>query len=430
MQIRAWMIFVFIFATTRCAGGANTTSNNNNQNNNTNNTNNLNNNQSDFGKTCNVIQDCHSGVCIPFSSPNDTRCTITCTAGSCPSGFSCRPANRDVGAPNVCLPLSTLTCTACEHDNDCGFFSDRCIPTGGIKGCLMDCSVSASECEGGQVCTPAISTDNVSTNVCKPAAGSCDCSPANEGIVIPCTNENAYGSCSGYKTCRGATGWSTCDAPTPAAEVCDGQDNNCNGQSDEGLLGTVENCSGCGNTCPGQNIAGSHAECINNQCRLYCDTDYYNADQQEFNGCECRDDTESGTSVAEALYLGSFEDCDFTHNAGDYRVPVDANTIAHSDYFKYEYRNTWSPACWAYNYVRINVPSGSTPMQLCGGGASNETGWSCVTASPGGYAELEMQPLPGNGNSTTFYFRVRTITNQAAPGCGDYNLVLYDTGDL
>lgn len=412
-----------------CAGGTKTSSNNFNSQNNTNNTNNAN-NQNGFGQPCSVVQDCPSGYCIPFSSPTDKRCTVACTAGFCPSGFSCRPASREPGAANVCLPISTLTCTSCSHDADCGLFSDRCVATGPVSGCLMDCSAGTSECAGGQVCTPSITTDGASINVCKPAAGSCDCSAANEGIVIPCTNDNAYGSCAGHKTCRGAAGWSTCDAPIPAAEVCDGEDNNCNGQTDEGLLGTVENCSACGDACPGNGIAGTHAECINNQCRLYCETDYYDSDQQAFNGCECRDDTQAGTSVAGAVSLGSFDDCDFTHNAGDYRVPVDANTIAHSDYFKYNYNNTWNPACWAYNYVRISVPSGSTPMQLCGGAATNETGWSCVTASPGGYADLEMQPLPGNGSSTTFYFRVRTITNQAAPGCGDYSIIVYDNGDL
>jgi len=69
-------------------------------------------------------------------------------------------------------------------------------------------------------------------------------------------------------------------------------------------------------------------------------------------------------------------------------------------------------------------------MQLCGGSATNETGWSCVTASPGGSADLEMLPLPGNGSSTVMYFRVRNMTNQAAPGCGDYSITIYDNGDL
>jgi hypothetical protein len=409
-----------------CAGGAKSDDNNQFNAVNANNANNLNN--GDFGKPCTVVQECTSGHCVPFTAA-DKRCTIKCSTQNCPNNFQCRPATREPGADTICLPHSTLTCTGCTADADCGLFSDRCVETGLVKGCLADCTVGAW-CPTGQVCTPGISVSGVAGSYCKPSTGTCDCSAANAGTVIACTTESAHGICEGHRTCQGAAGWTACDAPIPIAEVCDGLDNNCNDQIDEGVLGTAENCSACGDVCPGAGLAGTHAECTDNACRMFCDTDYYNSDQQAFNGCECRDDTEGGTSVAGATLLGSFTDCDFTHNAGAYRVPVDGTTIAHSDYFKYNYNNTSNFSCWAYNYVRVSVPSGSTPMQLCGGASTNETGWSCVTASPGGNGTLEMLPLPGNGSSTVMYFRVRNMTNQAAPGCGDYSLTIFDNGDL
>ncbi|MBU1511708.1 hypothetical protein KKD52_15250 [Myxococcota bacterium] len=421
------LLLVFLLLLASCAGGAKSKNNNNFNAVNANNANNINN--GDFGKSCTVIQECVSEHCVPFSGPNDTRCTILCDAQDCPNNFLCRPATRDAGADDICLPASLLTCNTCVSDNDCGLFSDRCVETGLVKGCLADCSVGAG-CPSGQVCTPGISVSGVAGNFCKPSTGTCDCSEANVGVMIECTTESAHGICDGHKTCQGAAGWTACDAPLPIAEVCDGFDNNCNDQTDEGVLGTIENCASCGDACPGGDLPGTHADCTDNACRLFCETDYYDSDQQDFNGCECADDTQGGTSVSGATTLGSFEDCDFSTNVGSWRVPVDATTIAHSDYFKYNYNNTSNFSCWAYNYVRVSVPSGSTPMQLCGGSATNETGWSCVTASPGGSANLEMLPLPGNGDSTVMYFRVRNMTNQAAPGCGDYSITIYDNGDL
>ena len=435
--MRSWSLSLFFPAcllttawlgTASCAGGNKSNNDNNFNAVNAVNANNYN-NHGDFGKACTVNQQCSSGHCVPFSGPTDTRCTIKCTTQNCPTNFHCRAATRDPGADTVCLPASTLMCMSCSHDSDCGLFSDRCVETGPVKGCLPDCSVGQA-CPAGQVCAPGISVDGFAGNFCRPSAGSCDCSAANQGVVIDCTVENAHGVCSGHKTCQGAAGWSACDAPLPTAEVCDGQDNNCNDQIDEGLLGTPQHCTACNDACPGVGIAGTHADCQGGVCRLFCDTDYYDSDQQAFNGCECRDDTEGASTLAAATLLGSFTDCDFSHNAGSWRVPVDGTTIAHSDYFKYNYNNTSNFSCWAYNYVRISVPSGSTPMQLCGGSATTETGWSCVTASPGGSANLEMLPLPGNGNSTVMYFRVRNMTNQAAPGCGDYSIIIYDQGDL
>src|SRR5690606_26338347 len=43
------------------------------------------------------------------------------------------------------------------------------------------------------------------------------------------------GTCYGVETCDPEVGWTGCDAATPAAEVCDGIDNDCNNVVDDGL---------------------------------------------------------------------------------------------------------------------------------------------------------------------------------------------------
>jgi len=420
MRVPFLLPCLLIFAAS-CASGSKSDNNDPYNAVNANNVNNTNN--GDFGKSCTVIQQCTSEHCVPFSSPADTRCTVLCNTQDCPTNFHCRPATRDPGADTICLPPSTLTCSGCVNDTDCGLFSDRCVETGLVKGCLADCSVGAF-CPSGQVCTPGISIGGVAGNYCRPSTGTCDCSEANIGVVIECTTESAHGICEGHKTCQGAAGWTACDAPLPIAEVCDGADNNCNDQIDEGVIGTIDNCASCGDACVGNGITGTHADCTDGACRMFCETNYYNSDQQDFNGCECADDTEAGSTVGAALMLGSFTDCDHTTNVGSWRVPVDPTTIAHSDYFKFSYTDTSSWACWSYPHVRISVPSGSTPMQLCGGDTTSETGWSCVTGSPGGSAVLDLPE-----DTATMYFRVRNMTNQAAPGCGDYSITIYDDGD-
>jgi hypothetical protein len=67
----------------------------------------------------------------------------------------------------------------------------------------------------------------------------------------PCTDDGALGVCRrGVKACNGGE-LPECVTPEPSEEVCDGQDNNCNGIVDDGfdLLNDPQNCGECGNVC-------------------------------------------------------------------------------------------------------------------------------------------------------------------------------------
>ncbi len=429
--MRSGCALLLLLFTVSCAGGSTTENKNNGFNsfnhNNHNNTNNFNNVPGDFGKVCSFVYECQSEFCVPFTGPTDKRCTITCTKQDCPNNFHCRPASREAGAPNICLPISPLSCMACEQDNQCGMFSDRCVDTGEMDACLMDCSVEA-KCLPGYTCTTADTTAGFSSWFCFPTTGSCDCSASSTGITQPCSTVNQHGSCDGIRTCMGDAGWSECDAQVPAPEVCDGTDNNCNGQIDEGLLGvTLEHCTACNTPCTGTGMEGTNVQCVQSVCQMSCSTGYFDPDQQAANGCECRDDhgaSAPGSSTGNARHLGNFSDCDFEYPAGTFRVPVDANNRGPNDYFKYNYDNTWG--CIAYNYVRISIPSGSSPMRLCGGPGTTESAWNCITVSPGQTRDLEMLPLPSNGNSTVMYFKVENMTNEYLPNCGEYQILVYD----
>ncbi|MGM0595588.1 MAG: hypothetical protein ACQES9_00965 [Myxococcota bacterium] len=401
-----------------CAGGGSS--------NNANNTNNINNTgDGSFGDICQEGSTCQSGYCIFFNDSDQNKCTRLCETQDCPNGFTCRKASR-TDETAICLPVSDHVCTSCNTDGDCGEHSNRCFEINEYRSCLLECSIEIY-CPSGYACTQLDSVSGNGGFFCLPSAGDCGCTQDNAGTVRSCKIENQYGSCSGEQECLGAEGWGECDAQTPTEEICDYQDNNCNGEIDEGVIGTLEHCEDCNLPCAGAEVAGTEIECINQSCYLTCEADYYNADATDSNGCECVDDSTGGSSTASSEHLGSFTDCDFSYNVNNLFVPADENKQAGPDYFKYNYENVYDPNCWAYNKVKLDVPAAGALLKLCGGDSTSETTWDCITVNPGSQDELEM-PVPGNGSSVTMYFKVERVGITA--NCGPYSLMVFDDGDL
>ena len=183
-----------------------------------------------FGQPCTDGADCPSGWCI------DDVCTDVCTT-ECPPGWSCR--NVESPGPDityVCAPIASLLCTACETDADCTVGDARCLPFGQDGSfCTMGCDSGGATCPEGFSCESA--EDGPAS--CVPPSGSCSCTKQNAGEVHECTAHNEIGACTGHKTCLGTKGWDACDAPLPAAEACNGHDDDCDGQTDE------EGAAGC-----------------------------------------------------------------------------------------------------------------------------------------------------------------------------------------
>ena len=79
------------------------------------------------------------------------------------------------------------------------------------------------------------------------------------GFVTACSSSNEWGECSGTRQCLPG-GLSPCTAPTPAIDICDGIDNDCDGQTDP-----EEGCGSAGACCVG---AGECVESYKNSCLL------------------------------------------------------------------------------------------------------------------------------------------------------------------
>jgi hypothetical protein len=152
-----------------------------------------------------------------------------CSAGSC----AAKCTDECSSGEKRCADATSYQVCG-QHD------SDTCLDWGAVLGCAAGESCQAGACQllcGGKLCA------------CKP------------GETQPCPD---VGQCSGgQRRCVdgafGACEWTV----GPSAETCDGKDNDCNGQPDDGIVapGCVKQagvCKGSTKSCGG---AGGWAEC-------------------------------------------------------------------------------------------------------------------------------------------------------------------------
>ena len=157
--------------------------------------------------------------------------------GECPENYTCAPVINDEGEPEfACLPLTLRYCAPCVEDTDCqdpGFPNHPavCVFGGDAEGsfCSTGCEDN-TQCPVGSYCAP----NDDGGSYCQPESGACECSDwaIENGATTTCLIANGEGTCQGSRTCTDE-GLSECDAPIPAAEVCNGLDDNCNGDVDE-----------------------------------------------------------------------------------------------------------------------------------------------------------------------------------------------------
>jgi hypothetical protein len=178
-----------------------------------------------FGCSCGGNDECQSGFCVEGTFGG--VCTQACLE-DCPDGWKCK------GVPNfgadmvfICVPETKKQCIPCQMDEQCA--GGLCVDIGGANFCAMFCDDDTG-------CLPGFSCDQAEgTGLCRPVSGYCDCLLDNAGSVKSCEESNEFGTCYGYAECNPELGWTACTAMTPAAESCDGKDNDCDGLIDEQL---------------------------------------------------------------------------------------------------------------------------------------------------------------------------------------------------
>ncbi len=209
----------------------------------------------------------------------------------------------------ACLGLPDNLCQPCNTDQDCLAPGSACIVNGTEKYCGRDCSTASPY---GPGCPQGYSCLSYSAGLqCQPENDTCLCAESTLGSVRSCRLD----TCQGYQECvliAGIFEWSACNVEDFNVEICDGLDNNCDGQIDEGFLNQAtgryesdEHCGFCNNDCgpywsePVDHTIGvcdvdapGMPECIMGPCS----TEVENGVQYEWldvngyfdDGCECR----------------------------------------------------------------------------------------------------------------------------------------------
>jgi hypothetical protein len=193
--------------------------------------------------------DCRSGIAHAVStscqaSTDLPRCRVT----------QCAPGYFPWDDGRLCLELPDTLCNPCLVDADCVGPGSRCLTVDGQKVCGRDCSAGSAYpggCPGGYACTAAPG----GASQCTPTTGTCSCRISTLDSTRACT----VSTCKGFERCaltaEGAA-WARCDVASFNPEICDGRDNNCDGQVDEGYRNqstgkyeTASNCGFCNNDC-------------------------------------------------------------------------------------------------------------------------------------------------------------------------------------
>ena len=133
------------------------------------------------------------------------------------------------------IPSAAYLCRPCIGEQDCmiagAVIEYDCLQLGNTgRFCLPKCG----KCPSGYICSADLG------GYCVPQSGSCECTDdfVRGGFETVCYVENSFGRCEGRTRCT-ENGFAPCSAFAPKPEECNGQDDDCDGLTDE------EGAQGC-----------------------------------------------------------------------------------------------------------------------------------------------------------------------------------------
>ncbi len=188
-----------------------------------------------FLDPCESNDDCLSGWCVGHMG--EDVCSIQCQT-ECPPGWSCEQVPGT--APDVvwlCISSHANLCLPCSTGADCkgaAGADDVCVDYGKEGSYCGGACLSDEECPWGFSCAETVTVSGISTLQCVADAGVCPCTKKSVELALftPCEVENEFGVCGGKRVCTDS-GLTECDAAAPAVEVCNGLDDDCDGDVDE-----------------------------------------------------------------------------------------------------------------------------------------------------------------------------------------------------
>ncbi len=212
-----------------------------------------------FLDECSENAQCQSGWCVEHMGQK--VCTQACQE-ECPVGWTCSQVGAD-GPDVMFICVSTLPnlCRPCNGPLDCEGVAgteDACVDYGDAGSFCGGKCLSDKKCPWGFECKTVTTVDGVELEQCVAEAGVCPCTDTSVelGLFTWCEVENEFGTCTGKRICT-EEGLTDCDAAEPAVEECNGVDDNCDGDVDEGDI--VEGVGICddGNECTADQCLGA-----------------------------------------------------------------------------------------------------------------------------------------------------------------------------
>ena len=218
------------------------------------------------GCPCSQNTDCGNALCIEDpGQPDGLACARPCIE-SCPTGYKCAQISGSSGdVISICVAQFGHLCEPCATSKDCeslGLKDAACVDQASLgRFCGVACG-TAKDCPAGYDCqsVPTAETGQLKQCVRVPDGqtpfGTCPCSvrAVAKKLATTCHIEvkgadgTVSGKCAGKRTCL-ATGLTACSAPAAVVEVCDGADNDCDGQTDEAACDDGKACTK--DTCKG-----------------------------------------------------------------------------------------------------------------------------------------------------------------------------------
>lgn len=253
------------------------------------------------GCTCKSNDDCYSGFCV--EAQNESKCATYCDSdATCPDNFKCSQVANSAGDTSfICVYKFPNLCRPCKTDEECKnpYMSqeNHCIPYTPAEGsfCGSGCEIDA-DCPADYNCDE-VTLGDTTTKQCKPRSGQCECTDKfkNNAYTTVCYNENEFGKCMGERTCD-----IDCNAKTPAVETCNSLDDDCNGQTDDVAPSTCDLTNKYG-TCKGE------TECHNGQEK--CVGTYATAEVCNGKDDDCNGQTDDDLGGATCPIQNSFGTC-------------------------------------------------------------------------------------------------------------------------
>ena len=184
------------------------------------------------GHSCDKDSDCALGPCVQVAGTG--RCSRPCD-GCCPDGWRCGKTRNNT---ETCTSMLVALCYPCITDAECAAMDvdalcvQRATDQGGGAACGAGCD-SQVDCPTGYDCVFSQGSHSGGKQ-CVLKEGSCGCSAVARTAKAQtwCALSNVFGTCKGIRSC-GDKGMGGCAAPLPQEETCNMVDDDCDGLTDD-----------------------------------------------------------------------------------------------------------------------------------------------------------------------------------------------------